>query len=282
MYCLTPLTLVAKTAKQFDAARRQGRLRTYDVPCGRCLACLQHKRQEWVFRLKEELKVSSSAYFVTLTYDEDHLPRSDTGVPILRKKDVQKFLHRLRKNVEVKKNKCNIRYYLVGEYGSNTRRPHYHAIIFNLPMKIDDIRCMYTRKIIDKEWKLGGVYVVPVNGARISYVTKYMLTYNDDKNNELPVMSAMMSLKPAIGFDYIDKFKAYMAEHKELFVRSQGIKLGMPRYYRSKFYDEQTLRAIQYANKQNIVVKSLTPNEEMAIIQQRQQKYSKLKKSSQL
>lgn len=90
-------------------------------PCGKCINCRAKSRQEWVFRLRMEYRNCDFGLFVTLTYDDDHLP-SD-GVSI---RDVQLFLKRLRKKYKSK----TLRYYICSEYGDNTHRAHYHALLF--------------------------------------------------------------------------------------------------------------------------------------------------------
>ena len=88
------------------------------VPCGKCIACLHNKRSDWQFRLRQEHKASKSSMFVTLTYRRKFLPEGGS----LSKRDLQLFLKRLRKKDESVK----IRYYAVGEYGSQRKRAHYH------------------------------------------------------------------------------------------------------------------------------------------------------------
>ena len=117
-----------------------------ELPCGKCAACLCNKREDWSTRLCHEASVyGEDVCFVTLTYNDQHLPHTDdqpylvdgvknprkcfdwsTGTPTLCLRDVQLFLKRLRKALEPRK----IRYYLVGEYGSKFSRPHYHLMIF--------------------------------------------------------------------------------------------------------------------------------------------------------
>ena len=82
------------------------------VPCGKCAACLTNKRKEWTFRLNQELHVSSSSFFITLTYDDEHIPVTEEGLPTFSKRDIQLFIKRLRKNTNRK-----ISYYIVSEYG---------------------------------------------------------------------------------------------------------------------------------------------------------------------
>lgn len=154
MACISPLSLKQKDKRVV-------------VPCGKCNFCLQAKRSEWTFRLKQELKVCSSAFFLTFTYSDDNLPlRGD--VATLVKSDVQKFMKRLRKVCPG----VTLRYYFVGEYGTNTERPHYHSIMFNLPPGREHD--------LEKIWNLGGVFVAPCNGATIHYTTKYHLNRHVD------------------------------------------------------------------------------------------------------
>lgn len=143
----------------------KGRFSAVPVPCGRCPPCKQRRVNSWVFRLMQEEKRSSSAYFVTLTYDTRFVPISDNGFMTLRKKDYQDFMKRLRKLSP----HVSIKYYAAGEYGSKFNRPHYHAIMFNVP----DI------ELFAKAWsldgiQLGAVHVGSVTGDSIAYTMKYI------------------------------------------------------------------------------------------------------------
>ena len=91
-----------------------------ELQCGKCIACRIAKSNEWGTRIYHELDYYPESCFLTLTYDEEHLP-DDYG---LHKKHLQDFFKRLRKNTGKK-----IKYYAVGEYGENYDRPHYHCIM---------------------------------------------------------------------------------------------------------------------------------------------------------
>lgn len=160
MKCISPLLI-----------RTDGRRDV--VPCGKCNFCLQTKRADWTFRLQQELKISSSAFFLTLTYDNDNIPFSSAGVPELRKRDCQLFMKRLRKE-----NSKSLRYYTVGEYGTVTSRPHYHSILFNLDLQ------MVSQ--LPKIWSLGHVHVGDVKTASIHYVTKYVINRVGEFENREP------------------------------------------------------------------------------------------------
>lgn len=112
------------------------------IPCGKCIGCRLEYSRQWANRCLLEMKEHDSAYFVTLTYNDWHVPISHyidqtTGefcdVQTLRKRDYQLFMKRLRKAFPDQQ----IRFYAAGEYGPKTYRPHYHAILFGL--KLDDL-----------------------------------------------------------------------------------------------------------------------------------------------
>lgn len=150
------------------------------VPCGKCPICLSKKRQKWLVRLQSEFKYCLSAYFVTLTYDDEHMPIKN-GMQSLCKRDVQLFMKRLRKSTKGYK----LKYYLCSEYGSHTMRPHYHMILYLQ----EDIKCLPIDAyhmhvdIIDKCWSLGRTDVRDANSATANYCLKDTLKLQTDVIN---------------------------------------------------------------------------------------------------
>lgn len=222
MMCLSPLSLPRPNGR--------GNTDRITVPCSKCSACLSRKRQEWAFRLEQELKVSNNAYFVTLTYDESNLYINEKGMPSVNKRDVQLFLKRLRK-------KGNLRYYIVAEYGTKTYRPHYHALIFNFSNDIE-----FARKEILSAWKKGQIMLGTVTPASINYCAKYCITKPLDVQNRDPVFS-LMSRNPGIGYNYVQKMSNWHNADTDRFyaVKPGGQKVSLPRYYREKIYDNSVL-----------------------------------------
>lgn len=109
------------------------------VSCGKCAECLKSQRNKWVVRIYNELmSASSPCYLVTLTYREDSVPlviSCQTGEVgrTLDICDVQSHHKRFRQYCrKVLKKSVEFRYFLCGEYGANTHRPHYHVILVNL------------------------------------------------------------------------------------------------------------------------------------------------------
>ena len=199
--------------------------RFIDVPCSRCFACLQRKRSEWLLRLEHEHRDSTRSLFLTLTYDEENLPYFGNA-PCFRKKDLQDFFKRLR-------HKCKFRYYVVSEYGSKTKRPHYHALFFNFEGNINEI---------PKEWKKGHVHIGSVTSASINYCAAYVITkqhYEYDKDDPRRPF-ALHSRRPALGANYVERYSRYHRDgRKNHAVRPFGAgKVALPRYYKEKIFSK--------------------------------------------
>lgn len=190
-------------------------------PCGKCEACRSKKMGEWVFRLKQELKYSSDAHFITLTYDEEHLPPDGS----LNKVDCQLFLKRFRKRIEPNQ----IRYFLVGEYGSETYRPHYHMLLFNYPKEYD----LHTDLL--NSWNAGAVHIGNVTGRSISYCVKYLYKVVD-LPADLEPHFMLSSRRPGIGAEFLtEEQRAYLTSPAlPNRVVDDGVTKILPRYYRDK------------------------------------------------
>lgn len=187
---------------------------------------MARKRQQWAFRLQQELKVSSSSHFVTLTYDEENLTKSKDGIPIVSKRDIQLFIKRLRKALPSYK----LRYFLVSEYGPTTFRPHYHCIFFNLPLDSD----LY--EILTSTWKNGHIDIGSVTGASISYVCKYCVSATK-LPSQLASTFMLCSKRPAIGSNYLtNAIKKWHHQNLADYANNQGFKIPLHRYYRDKIF----------------------------------------------
>lgn len=228
------------------------------LPCGKCVACLKRRQDDWVVRLSHELEVSTSAYFVTLTYRESNVPRSVDSRPFIKqfisdrekkmnipnptygqsfnvlcRRDAQLFIKRLRKFIEPYK----IRYFLCGEYGSRTFRPHYHAIIFNFPDAFD------VSESISKKWSHGFVTVTSVTSPRIRYVAKYCSCgYNLDSFRSLKEFRpfVLCSKRPAIGSSFLsdERIDFHRRNLTTEFTNIDGSKSRLPRFYKDKIFDD--------------------------------------------
>lgn len=204
------------------------------VPCGRCMACLSNKRSEWVTRLTHELSVSSSALFLTFTYNDENLKWASSS-PTLCKNDFQSFMKNLRHFLERKlKYKHKLKYYCVGEYGELSSRPHYHAIMFNLPWTFEftDVAKANLQRI----WKMGNVDVGTVTQKSMNYVCKYVIMKNENLPDDVEKPFALIS--KGIGSVYVEKmYNWHNADYSRTYVPvGDGFRRRLPRYYRDKIY----------------------------------------------
>lgn len=261
MKCITPLSV-------FD------KIQGIHIPvdCGKCPECIKKRTSQWSFRLRKEGDYSSSSYFITLTYDTQHVPITKNGYMTLNPEHVTLWLKRLRK---ISKEK--IKYYYVGEYGSNTNRPHYHMIIFNA--NIEDI---------ETTWYYGSVHYGTVTGASIGYTLKYMIKdaripmhKNDDRIPEFGRMSK------GLGIGYLTAETMYWHTDKRALLQRlccviDGKKVPMPRFYKERIYDVSHKWIIQKEAKrkyeENLEIRDRTINL-AGEIEAHKAKFDKLKQS---
>lgn len=177
------------------------------IPCScyNCFACRINRARVWSHRILLETLKNEFNSFLTLTYSDDNLPKNG-GV---KYEDAKNFIKRLRQNVGERK----IRYYLCGEYGSQTRRPHYHAALFGIS-PLENVT-------VEKSWGLGNIYLGELTPQSASYVAGYVqkkldksaCTFcnhvNGERNNKICLKCGMekeftkMSLKPGIGAEFM-------------------------------------------------------------------------------
>ena len=234
-----------------------GRNRTINYPCGKCVTCLKRRSSQWSFRLSQEAQVSSSASFLTLTYA--YQPISENGFPTLVKKDWQLFMKRLRKKCPLYK----LKFYACGEYGTQTFRPHYHAIVFNLPHRI-----ISKPQIITDLWGHGHTMITHSNDLTINYVSGYIMKDNikpqtkwDDRQREFSLMSKGM------GLSYLtpQMIKFYKDRELTAIQKENGHFISMPRYYKEKIFDKHQLKKIytdllnhmEYVEKEPVKIRQI-------------------------
>jgi len=228
------------------------------VPCNKCPICLQNKRSDWSFRLTEELRTAKNAWFLTLTYSDENLPdayhhgkdlqeKTYTGMPTLDKRDLTLFHKRLRKSIhKVTKGAHKalkypqMKYYSVGEYGSQTHRPHYHGIYYNVPKEIIDQ--------ITEIWKNGETHTGTVTPASIHYVCKYVINKPEDYEDIQPPF-ALMSRNPALGSNYVNRNYNFHWQNLAPYVIKDGFKQKLPRYYKDKLFTESEKMKIAEINQ---------------------------------
>lgn len=216
--------------------------KVYTIPCGKCRGCRISKAKDWAIRAVAELKAHKKAAFLTLTYNNENLPKKRS----LQKKDLQNFWKRLRKSNE------KIRYLACGEYGPRTKRPHYHAIVFgywpedakfyNTNITNDDL---FTSKKLNSIWQKGYVIVGRVTYKSAAYVARYVYKkafgtdINTKKGQEKEFV--LTSRKPGLG-DYVlhgEEFEKLKRNFGILIKTETGVKNGgLPQFFRRKWREK--------------------------------------------
>jgi hypothetical protein len=215
------------------------------VPCSKCLNCKRRRASSWSIRLVKEGERSTSALFVTLTYDTKYVPITKNGYMNLSKTDLQKFFKRLRKCHENLLEAKSIKYYAAGEYGGKTKRPHYHIVLFNA-----------NAEYVNRAWALdnkpiGNIHIGTITEASIGYTLKYIskasqipMHKNDDRQKEFSLMSK------GLGANYLsDKMKEWHKNDvtQRVYIPLKcGKKAPMPRYFKEKLYNQEDKEQIAY------------------------------------
>lgn len=171
-------------------------------PCLKCEPCVINKARLWTSRLILEGRLHDESSFVTLTYANGKNP-----VLELNPGHLKQWFKDLRKAIYPKK----VRYYAVGEYGSRTFRPHYHAILFGVGESLaggsDGQLVTGKQGVVRKTWRHGGSHVGSFNDASCAYVAGYVVEKLDaSRQKELRRLRGeripefqRMSLRPGIG-----------------------------------------------------------------------------------
>lgn len=244
------------------------------IPCGQCIGCRIRQREDWTTRIELEARnyPKEEVWFITLTYDDDYVPgmivktgeimrkvqytwkpgeKQPSSVQILLYEDIQKFIKRLRKAYRGK-----LRYFIAGEYGEQTARPHYHMILYGWkPTDLENLYKIhhngyYTSKWLADLWGMGQIQIaqaVPETYRYVAgYVTKKMYEINGEKANAYYKLGqtkpfACMSLKPGLGDKYYQEHKAEI--WRQGYIQcTNGKRAQIPRYYEKQMEAENPQR----------------------------------------
>lgn len=244
MPCYSPLTAyrgrdVGKSGKRAITFTRNGSLsgEPIQLPCGQCVGCRLERSRQWALRCVHESKMHSANCVLTLTYNDENLPSNGSLV----KRDLQLFMKRLRKEFG-----NGIRFYACGEYGENTKRPHYHMVLFNF--SFIDLRFykksktgdnLYTSDTAERIWSKGFCVVGEVTFESCAYIARYIIDkmtgplaadwYINADGEVLEPEFTNMSRRPGIGTGYYLKYGAEVYSHDSVVLR--GMQVRPPRFY---------------------------------------------------
>lgn len=206
----------------------------YTVPCGQCIGCRLDWAGDWATRCEKEARLWPANVFVTLTYDDKHLPLGGTTRSSVSKREFQLFMKRLRKA-----RGANVRFFASGEYGEKSGRAHYHALLFNCDFpdkrlwKSTSAGPLFVSDELGKLWPYGFSSIGAVTFQSASYVARYVLKKardnpSDFTDREPPFV--LMSRKPGLGAQWFDKFTPDCVSVGGVIV-GDGKRRRLPRYF---------------------------------------------------
>lgn len=266
MQCYHPITAYkSDTGDVYFAELKRNHIHsTLILACGRCVGCRLNRVSQWALRCVHEASLHDRNCFVTLTYNNENLPIGGT----LHYEHFQAFIRRLRKYTHP----TPVRFYMAGEYGDRTSRPHYHALLFGFdwPDKVRHIErkgyTLYTSKLLDEMWRLGNCTTGEVNQTTAEYTARYVMkkitgqkakqhytninTETGEITERKPEFNKM-SLKPGIGARWLEKFTTDVYPHGKV-VNNQGKEVKSPRYYDKLWKREHELELEQLNHERHM------------------------------
>ena len=197
-----------------------------EIPCGKCPSCKLRYAREWSDRCISETFYHDQNYFVTLTYDDEHIPKNEKGTYTLRKSHMSQFMKNLRQALFRKYGeRVEVLFFGCGEYGSLYHRPHLHLLLFGLPL--DDLvfvewhngKPLYDSEFLEKIWQKGFVRVGYVTKKSANYVARYTYkkAFQDDtlfyQSFDIEPEFVNMSRRPAIGRKFFEDHYEFLFDN---------------------------------------------------------------------
>lgn len=250
MACYHPISAYMSLAagRKVISTKAKPDSKSIRLPCGRCIGCRLERSRQWAVRLMHELKSHEKSSFLTLTFDDDHLPYP----PSLDSKLFQRFMKRLRKWQASCTDDGRLRFFHCGEYGDENGRPHYHVILFGQDFsrdrrfvkKTDRGDDLYESDDLGRAWPFGNAWIGDVTFESCAYVARYITKkvtgrkarehyqWIDGSTGEvfdLKPEYATMSRNPGIGAKHFERFQRDIYPSDEVIVRGRSCK--PPKFY---------------------------------------------------
>lgn len=203
------------------------------LPCGKCIGCLLERSRQWAVRCMHEASLHEENCFVTLTYDDEHLPADGS----LDRRAFPLFMKRLRKAHDGKR----IRYFHCGEYGSQSKRAHYHALLFGHDFSDKTHWAsrggypVWRSASLERLWPFGNCEIGTVTFESAGYVARYVVKKMkadywrdyaelDTQTGEVVERAreyTTMSRRPGIGVEWYERFRSEVYPADSVVVRGR-------------------------------------------------------------
>lgn len=212
-----------------DQSNKTQFFKVYDIPCGKCELCRVDMRYSKALRIMLEAESwPESSYFITLTFDNDHLGNGELDhnewsqfIKNFRQKFCQAKYCNLRdrggKNHgrEYSKTFKKIKQVMCGEYGDQFGRKHFHGIIFNHQFTDATFTGFYSKKnnpiytspSLAETWGKGSVQIEKVTFDLALYVGAYVTDLHDEPEaNHGHKKKQYGRFGKGIGLEWISKY----------------------------------------------------------------------------
>lgn len=248
--------------------------------CGQCLNCRIVARGHMATRAVLEAREhpDGTCWFITLTYSDENAPPSGS----LSKLECQSLIRRLRDAG------YNVRYKIVGEYGETFGRPHYHLLVYGLPLTdlvLFDTNSagekLFTSETLARFWPFGHHLIGNLTAESAGYCTEYVnkrvtgeaaaehYRRVDPRTGQawdvLPEFS-LQSLKPGLGLPWWRKYSGECLNNG--FVIIKGDKRPIPPYFLRHVSDsdaaslkaDRRAAAVQLAEAERLAHEAANPD----------------------
>lgn len=252
MPCYTPLKAYRADGGGVVFSSKEGFTdRPLELPCGQCVGCRVARSRQWALRIVHESQMHGANSFITLTYDQEHLPE-DWSLDVEHWKC---FMKALRRRVG------KVRYYHCGEYGDENLRPHYHACLFGVDFARDRYRwsgsgdrTLYRSPTLEEAWGRGHALIGNLTFESAAYVARYVVKKRTGPQAEehyrrinpetgevhqVKPEYATMSRRPGLGATFFDRYVDDMYPRDEVIHAARRFR--PPRFYDERLPEDELL-----------------------------------------
>jgi len=267
---------------RYQAEKGGAQAYKFNLPCGTCILCRSEQARQWAVRLAHEAQTTELACFATLTYDDKHIPlyNSLSTEQVLNPQEEQTddwqreqdrnhlslYWKRERQHQRRNGNTNRLRYYVAGEYGDESSRPHYHACIFGTDLRDEGTyllrggkQPLWTSEALKKRWGLGNIAIGKLNFATARYTASYIVkklnrkqVYRriDENTGELiAVVQPKAYMSKNIGKDWWNRYRHFVTAHD--FVVIEGKRQKPPKAH-DRWLAERSEIASQMVKQQRM------------------------------
>lgn len=269
--------------EEYDTKFRKGNYSYTTIPCGQCIGCRLDYSREWANRGYLESLYYKHNYFITLTYDEDHITIPDyietendityteleelQWKGILIPKEFTQFMKNIRQIFKREFNHDGIRFIGCGEYGGEGKRPHYHLILFNAPFPTESFyqprinwekNVYYQNELIERAWTCGISNISEANWNNIAYTARYITKkVNGKESAEYYAIQGQIpeflrtSRNPGIARNYYEDHKKEIYEHDQILIKTKdGSHYVKPPKYYDRLMEKEDPELMKYIKEQ--------------------------------